>query len=661
MVNATHVTEEVRFESEEEIKDRYTEVNFESGDVMGAGVPIISTGRTAYVDDSEASTFVVGASGSGKTRKILMPYTLSCIRKNENLVIHDPKGEINRYMYRELEKKGYEVIVLDYRRPLRGDRYNPLEYPSKIYKEGNTSRAAEMFQAFSETMFSDRKSEKDRFWDLTAASYMTGLSLLQAELLPEKECTINHLYDLHIQGDGKYGRSKYIKEYYNRPGAKDAPSYKLAAPAINAPSDTQGGLYSVYTSCLTPFVLNEDIIDATANSTFDVRDLVEKKCAVFIITKDEGSVYNKLISATIDQMYERLIDIAEEEYDGRLPRRINFILDEFGNLAVINNMSGKITAGRSRNIRWLIVCQSMDQLRLLYENKGASIIFGNCANLVYLYSTDIMLLQRISAMCGLYSDELTGAKHPLMSMDHLRYLNKDKGEVLLLLERARPFVGYLPDISAYPVSPTQHVNVCERERQTLNPIDFQEIVKKQKCELMEKKMAEENGKSKSDEVLPFGCEPGEMELSVVDLNEDEMNGREKKGTPIIPPEDIDRMIAEIDRKIAQLEEEERLENEQKMKRLNFNGVMRDEKGNHFIRFRDGHIETPKTVEEMEKAIDRRIAEIELDKRIEKKREQIRKNSNNPRKNRRLRIVCIILLMKIMARNLRICRRYSKPE
>ncbi len=632
MVNATHVTEEVRFESEEEIKDRYTEVNFESGDVMGAGVPIISTGRTAYVDDSEASTFVVGASGSGKTRKILMPYTLSCIRKNENLVIHDPKGEINRYMYRELEKKGYEVIVLDYRRPLRGDRYNPLEYPSKIYKEGNTSRAAEMFQAFSETMFSDRKSEKDRFWDLTAASYMTGLSLLQAELLPEKECTINHLYDLHIQGDGKYGRSKYIKEYYNRPGAKDAPSYKLAAPAINAPSDTQGGLYSVYTSCLTPFVLNEDIIDATANSTFDVRDLVEKKCAVFIITKDEGSVYNKLISATIDQMYERLIDIAEEEYDGRLPRRINFILDEFGNLAAINNMSGKITAGRSRNIRWLIVCQSMDQLRLLYENKGASIIFGNCANLVYLYSTDILLLQRISAMCGLYSDELTGAKHPLMSMDHLRYLNKDKGEVLLLLERARPFVGYLPDISAYPVSPTQHVNVCERERQTLNPIDFQEIVNKQKRELMEKKMAEENGKSKSDEVLPFGCEPGEMELSVVDLNKDEMNGREKKGTPIIPPEDIDRMIAEIDRKIAQLEEEERLENDQKMKRLNFNGVMQDEKGNRFIRFRDGHIETPKTVEEMEKAIDRRIAEIELDKRIEKKREQIHKKSNSKGKN-----------------------------
>jgi hypothetical protein len=524
MVNATHITEEVRFESEEEIKDRYTEVNFESEKVKGAGVPVISTGRTAYVDDSEASTFVVGASGSGKTRKVLMPYTLSCIRKNENLVIHDPKGEINRYMYRELEKEGYEVIVLDYRRPLRGDRYNPLEYPSKLYREGNTSRAAEMFLAFGETMFSDRKSEKDPYWNLTASSYLTGLSLLQAELLPEKECTINHLYDLHIQGDKKYGCSKYIKEFYCRPGAKESSSYKLAAPAINAPNDTQGGLYSVYTSCLTPFILNEDIMDATANSTFDVRDLVEKKCAIFIITKDEGSVYNKLISANIDQIYERLIDIAEEEYDGRLPRRINFILDEFGNLAAINSMQGKITAGRSRNIRWLIVCQNMEQLNLLYGDKGASIIFGNCANIVYLYSTDIKLLQRISAMCGLYSDELTGARHPLMSMDHLRYLNKDKGEVLLLLERARPFVGYLPDISAYPVSPTQHVNVSERKRQTLTPIDFQEIVNKQKRELMAEKRAEDERKE-----------------------------------PVIPPEDIDKMIAEIDRKIAELEEEEREE------------------------------------------------------------------------------------------------------
>ena len=177
-----------------------------------------------------------------------------------------------------------------------------------------------MFLAFGETMFSDRKSEKDPYWNLTASSYLTGLSLLQAELLPEKECTINHLYDLHIQGDKKYGCSKYIKEFYCRPGAKESSSYKLAAPAINAPNDTQGGLYSVYTSCLTPFILNEDIMDATANSTFDVRDLVEKKCAIFIITKDEGSVYNKLISASIDQMYERLIDIAEEENDGRLPR-----------------------------------------------------------------------------------------------------------------------------------------------------------------------------------------------------------------------------------------------------------------------------------------------------------------------------------------------------
>lgn len=227
--------------------------------------------------------------------------------------------------------------------------------------------------------------------------------------------------------------------------------------------------------------------------------------------------------------------------------------------------------------------------------KNSSTVYG------VIYYLNTFFETNFGYMCGLYSDELTGARHPLMSMDHLRYLNKDKGEVLLLLERARPFVGYLPDISAYPVSPTQHVNVSERKRQTLTPIDFQEIVNKQKRELMAEKRAEDERKE-----------------------------------PVIPPEDIDKMIAEIDRKIAELEEEERLENEIKMKRLNFNGVMQDEKGNCYIRFRDGHIETPQTAEEMEKAIDRRIAEIEEDEREEKKRAQIHKKSNSKRKNANIR-------------------------
>ena len=77
---------------------------------------------------------------------------------------------------------------------------------------------------------------------------------------------------------------------------------------------------------------------------------------------------------------------------------------------------------------------------------------------------------------------------------------------------------------------------------------------------------EKKGKSDSDdEVLLFGYEP-------------ERKANSKHNHPFIPDEDIDKMIAEIDRKIAELEEEERVENEQKMKRMNFDGGIRDGKG-----------------------------------------------------------------------------------
>lgn len=66
--------------------------------------------------------------------------------------------------------------------------------------------------------------------------------------------------------------------------------------------------------------------------------------------------------------------------------------------------------------------------------------------------------------------------------------------------------------------------MSERKRQTLTPIDFQEIVNKQKREQMAEKRAED-----------------------------------ERNEPVIPSEDIDKMIAEIDRKIAELEEEEREE------------------------------------------------------------------------------------------------------
>ena len=138
-MNKTYIKRnENSFASEEAITGMCSKVNYSAENWSGgSGINVISNGQVSYIHDTEASTMVVGATGSGKTRRVLLPYTYSCIKEGSSLIINDPKGEIYTHMYDILCKEEYKIIVLDYRNPLRGGRYNPLEHPARLYKQGN--------------------------------------------------------------------------------------------------------------------------------------------------------------------------------------------------------------------------------------------------------------------------------------------------------------------------------------------------------------------------------------------------------------------------------------------------------------------------------------------------------------------------------------------
>lgn len=488
---------EGRFAEEEEIKKEFKSNCYSREVVNGAGLHVISDGDEAIVDDGENSTGVVASTGSGKTRRILMQYIYSCILKGEAIICNDPKGEVLRQMRKTLEKMKYRIIVMDYREPMKGDRYNHLEYPAKLYKSGEKSKALEMFSSFNTTIFSRYKSEKDPYWTQTASSLSLGYMAMMAEQFDIADITIKNVYDVHIQGNERYGASTYMKEFFC--GKEDSVAYELVNPAINAPNETRSSVYSVFTSCMSSFVQNEDIIDMTSNSTFDVEDLL-KKTAIFFITRDETDVYDSLISATIDQLYTSLIDIAEKRYNGRLKRRVNFIIDEFGSLSEIPYINNKITACRSRNIRWLLVYQSLEQLSLTYGNKIAPIIIGNCVNLVYMHSSDMGLLKMISERSGMTIDEYTNERRALISVERLQHFNKESGECLMFLNRLSPFVAHLPDISEYPAEYSENLGVVQRERQNWKRLDFKKLVKDMKQEQL-RESTEEKQKIQKEQWL----------------------------------------------------------------------------------------------------------------------------------------------------------------
>ena len=65
---------------------------------------------------------------------------------------------------------------------------------------------------------------------------------------------------------------------------------------------------------------------------------------------------------------------ALEKYNGKLPRPVNFILDEYRSLSLPADISGFISVLRSRNIAMSVILQAKSQLAELYDEATADSI-----------------------------------------------------------------------------------------------------------------------------------------------------------------------------------------------------------------------------------------------------------------------------------------------
>lgn len=79
-----------------------------------------------YIDDN-LHILIVGSSGSGKSRSIIIPTITMLGLSGENMFISDVKGELYLYTAEKLKELGYEVIALDFISFLKSNWYNYLD------------------------------------------------------------------------------------------------------------------------------------------------------------------------------------------------------------------------------------------------------------------------------------------------------------------------------------------------------------------------------------------------------------------------------------------------------------------------------------------------------------------------------------------------------
>lgn len=527
-----------------------------------AGVPLC-TGKNneMWVDNGEYHTLVIGSSGSGKSRCVVKPMVNLLAKKGESMIITDPKGELYVAAANKLKELGYKVIILNFRDPLKGNAWNPLTLPYQYYKMGNMDKATELLDDVALNILYDANNKGEPFWEKSAADYFSGLALGLFQDAKEEEININSISLMATIGEERLGASNYAKEYFLLKGESSS-AYTFASGTINAPSDTKGGIVSTFRQKIRLFASRENLSEMLGHSDFSILDIGREKTAVFIVVHDEKTTYHALATIFIKQCYETLIDVAQEN-GGKLPIRTNFILDEFANMPPLKDVDSMVTAARSRQMRFTFIIQNFAQLNDVYGKEVAEVIRGNCGNTIYLISTELAALEEISKMCGEVKSKEKDktASTPLVTVTDLQKLKF--GEAILMRIRKSPFKTKLPFNDkvdwGYQAS---DASFPQRAAKPVALFDIKGFVNEKK---KEKNMAN-FGNSPFGSNPGFGGNPFDMPFNPFASNNPFATSNPFQSTPIKSEPsnpfggsnkiDLDAMMRDIDKKIAELDAEE---------------------------------------------------------------------------------------------------------
>ena len=538
--------------------------------IEAAGVALVNNGKEMWVDNGEYHNLIIGSTGSGKTECVVKPLVTLLSKKGESMVITDPKGEIYQYCGEYLKKQGYNIVILNFRDPEKGNSWNPLALPYMYYKQGNQDKATELLEDVSLNILYDKSEGGDSaFWQKSAADYFSGLTMGLFMDAKEKEVNLNSINFMSTVGEERRGTKTYIQEYFNLKG-EASPAYIFASNTINAPNETKGGILSTFRQKIRLFSTKENLSEMLSYSDFDMRDIGNKKTAVFMIIQDEKKTYHGLMTIFIKQCYETLIDCAQAN-GGKLTYRTNFILDEFANMPPLKDVDSMVTAARSRSIRFSFIIQNFAQLNDVYGEEVAQVIKGNCGNLIYLISTELKALEEISKMCGEVKSKEKDktASTPLVTVSDLQKLKLF--QAIIIRWRKNPFKTDLaPDFKIDWGIERKDAVLPTREKTQIELFDVKKFVSEKKKEEAMNNPGMMGGMDNpfmgGGGFNPFmGANPfmGPRPNSSPMTSNPTSTANPFMGGGEVTSKDIDDMVKEIEKKLQALDEEEKKENELK--------------------------------------------------------------------------------------------------
>ena len=381
-------------------KQTFEKYKFEKGGIS-LGLEKIGDKEIIYFNDDDTHSIILGATRSGKGRTVLLQTIGVQGLAGENMILSDPKGELYCFTKPFLENLGYEVIALDFEEPEKSNSYNFLQNVIDYVNEDDITRAIDSVEDIVD-MLVEKSGNNEPIWENGEKSIL-AFAILLIVIENKDNPQYQNLTNVYMflskmctsDKNGNIPLNKYIKELPD-----DHPAKMKASISLVAPEKTRGSFFTSALSTLRLFA-NPFIYEMSKKTDFNIND-TNKKRAIFIILPDQKETYNKLGGLFITQYYNSLIKSAKQN-GNRLPIRINFNLDEFGNYPAINGMESKMTVSAGYGVRFNLFIQSFAQFQKVYDENTARTLKDNAETLIYLKSEDIGTLEEMSKKLGTYT------------------------------------------------------------------------------------------------------------------------------------------------------------------------------------------------------------------------------------------------------------------
>ena len=440
------------------LNKKYADKNFSANKLLTQTVRIGLDGKKHR---RNLNVLVCGGSGAGKTRFYCKINAMQCDAET-SMVILDPKGEIVRDVGGLLEKKGYEVRVLDLINMHRSHCYNPFVY---LRDDNDVQRL--VTNLFKATTPKGSQSQ-DPFWDTAASMLLLSLIFYLKYEAPPDEQNFPMVMELLRAGEVREDDDSYVSpldELFDRLEMVNPEhiALKYYRDYHSGSAKTLKSIQITLAARLEKFNL-ESLAGLTATDELDLPSLGEKRVALFALIPDNDTSFNFLVSILYTQLFQQLFYLADHKYGGSLPVHCHFIMDEFANVSLPDDFDKILSVMRSRGVSVSIILQNMVQLKALFEKQWESIV-GNCDSFLYLggneqsthkYVSELLGKETIDTntygksegRSGSYSTNYQISGRELLDASEVRML--DNRYALLFIRGERPVMDLKYDILKHP-------------------------------------------------------------------------------------------------------------------------------------------------------------------------------------------------------------------